>query len=269
MARDSILGESAITDFATLHFNPLEMSAVIMMHGSAAELRRALVCPCARIETGQGAAGCPACNGLGFVFPLPERCRTTLLDHSRNPKYAILAEGAHVTGDLSVTFPSGVLPGHGDMVLPECETHVVLEHFHRATAQVDIVPIEERRRSRDVPLHVVRPRAERLLYPSVTALESCYWLDAEGDLVRGVDGSDFVLDRRAGGVYVRWLSEIRGPERGKGYSIRYQAPAAYLVKMAAPRFRHEAGVPMPYFCVLDRLDRRSERDLVDNQGPTP
>jgi hypothetical protein len=58
----------------------------------------------------------------------------------------------------------------------------------------------------------------------------------------------------------RWV-EGRGPAPGKGWTVRYRAPAAYMVDGAAPFFRQENNEDVPYRVTASRLDRMDPDDL--------
>jgi len=260
LTRPSVLGDVNIASFHPLHFSPLEISAVIMQHGNEGSLRRALVCPCARVETGMGSVGCKACGGLSFVYPQELRCKTSFLDHGRMENHSQRAVGFDIDGSISVAFPAGVIPGRGDMLLPKCEPQVVLEQHHRALRQQDRAELARRQTDqRQGPLRVVPARAERLIYPDVLQVEGLFWTDDDGKLIEGKEGRDFRLER-GNGVAIKWIG-TRGPAQGQGYSIRYLAPTAYIVMRSGPTFRHENNINLPYTCRLERLNDLEERDL--------
>ena len=52
-----------------------------------------------------------------------------------------------------------------------------------------------------------------------------------------------------------------GPAPGDAWSVRYRAPAVYVVFTSAPRFRTEADQPMPQLVTVKRLDKVSHEDL--------
>lgn len=261
--RPSLLAGVNIAAFSSLHFNPLEIDAVIEEHGNWCEYRKGQLCPCARIETGQGNISCGVCRGLGWVYPAALRCRTKFLDSSRGGSSKMDPVGAIVSGQMQCTFRIGIVPARGDMILPECDEYVVHEQFHRAVQQVS----RSEMRSRLPPSGTDRAlpvRAERLLYPDVFEMESVTWIGVDADgkdvIMYGKEGTHYRLTTRDGGLWVDWTPGL-GPEQGKGYTVRYVAAAAYLVKGAVPAFRHEANVAMPYKSSLERLDKLQEDDL--------
>jgi hypothetical protein len=259
LLRASLLGDVNIAQFTPpLHFNPKELTELIIQHGTDSEYRRAMICPCSRIETGMAAIGCKACRGLGFLYPPELRCPTTFLNSGRSNDLRQQPAGYTTSGQMQVTFPSGLIPGRGDLVLPACEEHEVHEHFHRAVQQVDH---RELPRQFDVAPRPLRARAERLLYPEITKLEEVYWLQDRERPMRGREGVDFTLQTRNGGLHVVW-TDGRGPAPGEGYSLRYRAPATYMVEPGRALHRNEANVTLPYRATLHRLDQMAEADLA-------
>ncbi len=254
-----------IAQYQTIHFDPFEVDKLIQQHGSLCEYRKAIPCPCSRIETRTAAIGCQVCRGLRWVHP--ERCDWRFLDHSRTGRRQSTPAGRATHGELSVTFRMGIVPAEGDMVLPYCEEHVVYEHFVRDVQQVSERDVRDRISFREAP-RPQRPRVERLLYPDVLRVEMVCWIrETRGpqgrveELVLASPDTDYRLERTEDGKgrRIRFV-EGRGPARGVGYAVRYLAPAAYVVMGSDPSFRHEADVALPYRATLMRLDAYQERD---------
>jgi hypothetical protein len=263
----SLLGSAAdLSSFAAFHFNPAEIDGLIRVHGSDAEYRKGSVCPCSRIETGMGAVGCDVCRGLSWVYPQKRRGWCRFLDSSRTASAKWEPSGFVTSGTLSVTFPSGLVPAAGDMLLPCGEIHVVHEQFHRGVQQVNQGELRARARAdgnNAVPRRLTA-RVERLLYDNVV-LESIYWIEiinGKDELVEGRENVDFRLVSEGAhkGTRIDWVG-ARGPGQGKGYSVRYQAPAAYLVKQSVPVFRRENNTELPWKAVLGKLSDLAESDL--------
>jgi hypothetical protein len=253
-----------IGNFPAIHINPAELNALIVRHGSWAEYRKAVLCPCNRKETGMGSVGCKVCNGLGWAYPAELRQRCKFLDSSRTGQNRFEPSGHIVQGNLTVSIQAPLIPALGDVLMPCGERHIVHEQLHRALDQVDQ---REVRATADYG-HRTRPsgpKAERLLYRDNVEVESLYWAveptgpDDDG-LRRGRIGTDFRLVPEGAGTRIEWVG-TRGPARGKGYGVRYTADAAYMVKASMPVLRREANQQMPYRAVLDRLDKRQEADL--------
>jgi len=262
MARSSIGSAANIANFAAIHFNPREIDGLIGLHGNHSEYRKGVICPCNRIETGQGAAGCPQCRGLSWVHPKELRGRCMFLDASRSNRGKANPAGWTLSGTLQVTLPSALVPAVGDILLPCGEVHIVHEQFHRGVQQMS--QLELRRRARQDGNNAVPRRlgmrVERLLYDRVIKVEAVYWLDGDR-LVMARENSDYKLvsEGEGKGTRIDWLG-IRGPKQGDGYSIRYQAPAAYIVNETAPMFRHENNRSLPWRAGLDRLADLAEGD---------
>jgi hypothetical protein len=241
----------SINDFAHLHLDPHELSDLIETHGTGAELRRAVWCPCVRVETRAPRTGCPHCKGLRFTYPDKLRDDVVCLVQSRNPKRALVPAGELVTGIAVVTFPLGIVPGLGDMLLPEGEFHVVHESLWRAYQPIDNQTIRDRlRRTRDTEAPKIDPGPEILLYPKIACVEHLHWIDRETAKLCEGSAADYELQ----GATVVWR-EGRGPAAGDAYSIRYRAQAAYILNPGEPVTRAESGQGMPYRVEAQRLDK--------------
>jgi hypothetical protein len=151
-----------------------------------------------------------------------------------------------------------MIPAMGDMVLPCGDVHVVQETLFRdGSRRVTDSLLRDARRAPDHLPAPQRPRLERLLYPGVTCVEMVSYLNEAGDLVLATE-SQYALDSDS-----RWTwRDGFGPAPGAAWTVRYRAPAAYVVYTSAPMFRHEGGgSPMPYRVQAQRLDRASAEDL--------
>lgn len=235
--------------FALLHVNQDELEDVILEHGQGAELRRAVRCPCARPETGQPSVSCLGCRGLGYFYPESMREPVVVLLHSRNPKREDQAAGSRVRGDAQATFTLGVIPAAGDLVLPEAEVHTVHQLLQRAYNPVRPETLRDRLDD-GVTLPDLGPAEDRLVYPSVAMIEAVAWKPSTGVPVVGREGTDFDL---TDGNRITWRPG-RGPEGGASFSVRYRAPAVYVVEYDPSAYRAEAGTRYPYKATVHRLD---------------
>jgi len=259
--------------FPNLHVDADELDDLVHDHGQGAEWRPAVRCPCARLETRLASSACKACRGLGYYYPANKREPIIVLLSSRQPKREDLAAGRVVRGDVQATFPVGIRPAPGDMVLPDEETHTVSEVIYRRHQQIRPAGFDDRRvlpaatlpavtSRKDVPeLQPVQaePDGDRLIYGDGVVIESIWYFP------RGRNHSEPV-EARAGSDYDLVGNEIRwrpgqGPEPGEGYTVRYQAPAAYIVEYDPALYRQEAGTRYPFRCAMHRLDKWGERDL--------
>jgi hypothetical protein len=238
-----------------VHLRPEEYDRLIEAHGNSCEYRRAMLCPCRRIDAGTPALGCKHCRGLGYLYPPSMRMPMILLDVSRSGNLKLVAAGLVAQGQISLTFPRGFLPGRGDIVLPDGDLHLVQEQLWRGgTRRVPREALREDREPGAVPL-VQRPRLERLLYPCEVQIEAVYYI--AGENLHCARPSEYTLTDDN-----RWTwREGFGPEEGEAWSIRYRAPAAYMVENASPVFRHEADEGCPYRVEAKRLDRLGPDDL--------
>tara|TARA_R110002110_G_scaffold30588_1_gene108188 strand:- start:9 stop:557 length:549 start_codon:yes stop_codon:yes gene_type:complete len=171
---------------------------------------------------------------------------------------AQLAGGEILTGTAQVTFPLGIHPAHGDMVLPDGEVHVVHETLWRANNPVDGRRVKSRITSTDEVPSRPKARRERILYPKVAALEAVWYWGGER-AVEATEGHDFRYD---GDGEVRWF-DGRGPGQGEAFTVRYLAPAAYMLNPGEPAYRHEGDREFPYKAIAQRLDRWGDPDHRD------
>lgn len=242
-------------DFPETSLDAGEFADLIESRGVGCMLRRAVRCPCQRIETRQPRMGCPTCKGLGYAYPEELTTPTVAIVQSRSARRQNMGSGQQVTGTCSVTFLPGIIPAQGDQIIPDGDEHAVQQVLRRSVAQV--VPEVVRGRA-TAPEHlapVIRATTEALLYPDVTRVEALHWLDGEGRLRMGIEGRDY---RRVDNV-IEFLGDS-GPAPGTAYTIRYRAPAVYVLSPAEPVAR-TAELDFPYKCEAQRLDRWGEGDL--------
>lgn len=240
------------------HLSPLEFDALLRAHGSPVEYRPAIACPCVRIDTRMPAGTCPTCKGLGRVYPEALRKQVTVLDTQRSATLRLERAGLAAQGTIQLTFPVGVIPALGDMVLPCGDVHIVQETLFRdGTRRVTDAMIRDARRAPDHLPVAQRERTERLLYPGISCIELASYINADGAFVMATE-AQYTIDADS-----RWTwKEGFGPAPGAAWTVRYRAPAAYVVYTSSPMFRHEGGGgPMPYRVQAQRLDKVSAEDL--------
>jgi hypothetical protein len=248
--------DAALADFASFHIDLQELDHLVAEYGVDCLLRRAVRCPCVRIETRQARISCPACNGLGFAHPeaLEESLRALVLNRSSSKR--MLPPGETHDGQAVITFPLGITPSIGDQVWPAGETHVVQELIFRAARQVDLVAMRARSTDQDDDPPRGALREDRLLYPDVVTIDSVCWFDGERLVFAGQ--ADY---RRRPLGRIEW-SGTAGPPPGSAYSVRYTAPAAYQVFTVEPVFRGGGqGAGYPYRVTAIALHKLSDRDL--------
>lgn len=251
-----LLLQTSVADFAQFHIDPQELDDIISIHGIGCTYRKSMICPCLRIETGQPRAGCLACHGLGNVYPKDLEEGIVALVVNRNPRRTAAAPGEFITGSVVITFPLGIVPGRGDMVLPEKEQHLVHQVVRRAEMQIDPGVVRDRATATDHAAPKVKVAGDRLLYADIEEIEDLYWLDEHQALKRGAAGRDY----KRVGAELRWV-DGHGPDAGRAYSVRYRAKAAYVVNPAEPATRGESENFYPYRAEAMRLDRWGLPDL--------
>lgn len=250
-----ILDAVNVGEVEGIHFNSAEFDALIAAHGSSGELRRSLYCPCVRIDTRTPDASCKHCNGIGKIYPEKLREPLIFLDSSRTANQQWAAAGVVVKGTIQVTFPTGTIPGEGDMILPDGEEHVVHEQLFREGAnRVDDGLLRIHRQSPDAVKPALKKARERLLYPTRCCVEHVAY--RRGPELLSAHPSEYHVAED--GTWT-WRGDA-GPEPGHSWSVRYRAAAVYVVHDAVPRLRVEQDTPMPYLVTAKRLDKHAFED---------
>lgn len=265
--------------FPTVRPRPELIDRLIERDGTPGEFRRGMSCPCVRPDTNRPELGCKVCRGHGIMYPAHLRePLIRALGSGRTATAALEAGGVVVTGDMKLTFPSRLRPTHYDLWLPRGDEHVVeerlhhqydrvedFEHLHRASwpYQPGDAPRDEPGLHNGTGAYDDRPtprQREVLLYPAIRCVEAVVWRDARGDLVEGIEGVDWRLDTDGDAVKVAFLG-ARRPARGDAYTIRYRAPAAYVVGRTEPVAVMSGCTNLPMRCTLHRLDKRQHADM--------
>lgn len=254
-----ILPNENVARFDGVHLDPAEFDVILAEHGTSGEWRRAIVCPCFRPDTGTARIDCPHCGGRRYTYPEHLREPMIVLDTQRRTTFKRIAAGELADGTVHLTFPSHVIPSTGDMWLPDGEEHVVTETFVRdGTRRVERAHLLPSRTY--VPDH--RPvegggaRVERLLYERPCCVEAVTW-EVGAELRYGTAGFDFTVD--ADGSW-RWAAG-RGPEPGHAWTVRYRAPAAYMLGTEGASYRTEGDSAMPRLVTARRLDKVVSNDI--------
>ena len=234
-----------------------QIQRFIETNGISVEWRRGVTCPCLRADTRRPRQECPHCKGLGHIYPEDRRLPTTVLMSSRQPNGKPWAVGDLVTGTVAFTFLSGGgIPHAGDLIFPQkdgepTELHEVEQALVRAQNQVDTRNLTDRLTLASSALPKQTPMPERLRYQADIHID---WIGSEARegassrIVRGEEGVDLDLV----GNEIRWKPG-RGPAAGTSYSIRYTAPAAYMI--ADSTHRAVADVTLPRSVKGIRLDQ--------------
>lgn len=260
---------------AFLPVNPERYNRLIERRGVYGELRRSIICPCVRVETGAPRTECPSCNGLGRFYPHTDDARLSVcaLLTNRKPSGSDREPGHMVDVEARISFPVPLIPGRGDMFIPtpddqgngSGEVHIVDETFYSG-ARVDgaaaVAEIAARDGLTDLTPVATQTRTYTLRYPAdvpgcALSIERLAWWSGT-EAVIGKDGIDYVLD----GNTIRFFVG-RGPSAGGDtVSVRYRAPAAYVVEHNPAFFRASAGRTLPFSAGVKRLDKVGVRDLL-------
>jgi|GEM_PF-2998034 hypothetical protein len=254
--------EISLGNFARLPLDPELYDELIETEGIEVTVRRAVPCPCVRIETLRSRVRCPHCNGLRWTYPRELELELVALVLNRSPKRVLQAPGEIVTGTVTCTFTREYIPGAGDLVLPQRERHVVTQTLIHKENQHRLAALRQQERARAVPQELLpKPDVpgDRLLYSNPLSIDYVAFIDG-GRLVLGRDGVHW---RLVDGC-LEW-TDLAGLQPGDAYSVRYTAPAAYMLNPGEPVARAGVDGFLPYRCQGMRLDRWSSVDLLDNR----
>lgn len=225
--------------------DPQEMSLHIETFGQELERRPSERCPCVRPETRQASMGCLACRGLGFFHPEADRECVTAHIHSRRPNINNTEAGQVRQGPISLLFPLGVIPRQGDWILPGNEVHLVREVMVRASNEVSRGALSLAAANDRLNYTQPAPKNEYLLYTDIKAVDALFYMGPDGVPIKAVEELHYRIATHEvmGAVRseVLWLKD--GPEPGHAYTIRYQAPAIYMV-VEPPVDRLGGGYPL-------------------------
>lgn len=233
-------------------------SEAIVRDGNSGEIWRGLPCPCVRPDSRIPRLDCSICKGVGYAYPLSMREPTMYLDTSRSGSNKVGQAGLVVSGSITLSIAPCRPLTSGDLIRPDDEVHVVTERMWHGNAPTNTPHdlMRAMRIDRQVPLAQRAGRPPRLLYPAVG--EDC--IDAvvyirDDELVEASASDYRVLE----GGYFAWLGDA-GPPPGLSWSVRYQAPATYMVQGTMPMYRQQGGGQLPWRVVAQRYDRVSQND---------
>lgn len=96
-------------------FRPQEFERVILQHGKYVVWRKALLCPCSNLNTGQAVLDCTSCDGSGFIYVDPVRIRAHMLSFDQSTKI-YEKFGMWVEGNTMVTVMPKYRLAHRDSI---------------------------------------------------------------------------------------------------------------------------------------------------------
>lgn len=227
--------------------------ALLARDGIPCEVRRGAPCPCAAGTSKVPESGCPGCSGLGYTYPPGLRTRLSILITGRNKQATGRGAGPVGVGTCSATFPGGTQPRIGDQIWPEGE---LVEVEQLVVFRVEHKPAE--RAQRIAIQSFTAPPAENrvrrpglLLYPGIGELIWAGYLGDTGTVE--ITPSSIGLFPLGNSTQVRLPSDL---QHLTAISVRYQAPAVYMVSRAHPTRRLSAPDPLlPSRVDLIGLDR--------------
>jgi len=258
---DEVGATANIGDFAEFHINPEEINAIIEIHGVGAEFRRGVMCPCQRPESGMARSECSVCKGVGWTYPKARYEPAVVLLTSRRGNLRFDAGGTVVDGQASCTFPMGYTPRRGDVIMPECEIHLVDQILYRQQKQLTGSELRENATVFDqLPPAVVKQR-DRLLYDDAVIVWVHYIQGYGTKDEKLVEAHQGVHYRLAPGGEIVWLDDAMAPLPGQSFTVSYEAPAAYIVLRGEPVLRMEGGQRIPWRTDVERLDKWALEDF--------
>jgi len=264
------IGSGDVFDESRYLFDLSGLDRFIAERGVFFEWRRGITCPCARVETHEPRGTCLVCKGIGTAYPPRRVERTVAMMTSRAPTTEERAAGVVITGRVTMSFPTEApIPRLNDLVFPQeildpCitpetataedwtpfELHVVEEQLTRAYQPVGAITANA---TIDAPYQAppVPPVAPEVLrYDDPVSIDEIVWI--EGDqLVMGRGGYRIHTDEK-GRTAIRWAPQA-GPAAGQVYTVRYTAPAAYVI--IESQFRGTGNKRLPRKIDAIRLDQ--------------
>lgn len=256
MSKRSRFSVSGTDQFPILQLDEDELNDVIETHGQCCVVRPMLPCPCRRGEMATPDIRCTSCNGTGRLYPVALEEPAMVLLLSRTPRGEAKPVASVDMADAQATFTLPTQPGDGDMVLPDGEVHVVTQQIRRTVTEVTHELLEEEPEAGLPGLAVIPPTpAKELLIYSGAEIGAVYWYDRPNKRAVAAHEGEYDLVGRE----FRWRDGF-GPPPGVHYSIRYRAPAAYIVKLDPALYRQDGGARVPFRCAVMRLDKYAVRD---------
>lgn len=208
----------------------------IEAHGVDVNLRKGILCPCVKEETGQPDASCNLCDGWAYTWDAGSVVRAFGPNRRINRNYE--EPGSIDLADAYFTFLSDVFVSHGDRFTVPVENIVYSEIFTKGKINALTGLTKEKSR-----------------FTTINAVERAVW--SERSPATGIPytyvlhelsyGTDFTI---INGNTVSWITNA--PPNGARYSIRYRTHSEYLAW--APRGRAEGAVNFPYVYLCKRID---------------
>lgn len=234
------------------HLSYSDLKNFIRAHGVSASIKRAVLCPCVKEDTGQPSLNCGVCRGIGFAYitTMPDNlnCITTkiLIGQRAQQKNWNRKGGYTKTGQTTAT-TFGYIPSIGDLIKPSVDIETINDEFHKRG-----------------DLYTNGKTSEFLLHDRIKEVEGIFGINANKTvLVEYRRDIDFKIDGRK----IEWLQTGNPPALGERYIVRYQAIPDYIVISTEPSFyvehdndepvnvREELDKPIVYDVNLTRIDK--------------
>lgn len=222
-----ITGSAATAGAAAQHFDAGEFNDAITTHGTSALWRRNRICPCRDPRTHQAKLDCPVCEN-GLLWDEGREISIFAFNRKRDDLYDV--PGQRLEGATQFSFPSGIVPGHLDMLVLLIGQMVVNNEIH-VRGDVDNA-------GRSTERLRVRPAY------GVEFVEAI----VSGSLVQYELGTDLSINESGD---IEWVPG-RGPAADIIYTMRYRARPTYVAW--SPYGRDEGGQVMPHRTLALRYD---------------
>lgn len=246
-----------VTDFPALELSVEELDDLIVQRGVGALYSKGFRCPCLRPETLQPRAGCDFCKGLGWAYPADQEEPVVAAIFNRQArKLTAQAQGDIASDSAVILLPSEFHAAEGDRIRPDGQLHTVQQLIRRQIQAIHPATVNQASSFVGEAYPVSPPVEDPLLYPDVEKrnIEAILYrvmIDGEWKLRQaGVGSWDLIRGR------IFWRSGD-GPVAGEIYTVRYRAPAVYVLFPFEEAARGEGGVFLPVRYEGKRLDRLS------------
>lgn len=236
------------------HFSFTELKNFIRAHGVSADIKRAILCPCIKEDTGQPSINCGVCRSSGWAYLQGDTEKTApcgkplkvIMGGRQNLKKFNRIGGYSQTGRTNAVF-FNYMPASGDLVSPKVDIEIINDEFHKRGH-----------------LYSNGKTSEFLLMEKVIIVEGIFTVSIDKtSIVEYIQGTDFLMNGRK----IEWIGGANSPALGESYAVRYQAVPQYVVMEASPSFhvehdddepqriKEDIDKPIVYDVELTRLDK--------------
>ena len=206
------------------HLSFSDLKNFVRAHGVSALIKRAIVCPCVKEDTGQPSINCGVCRGTGFAYleNNPENSNCTgkrIIMGARSQQKNWNRKGGYTKTGQTTAVICDYLPSVGDLVQPKVDIEIINDEFHKRGH-----------------LYNNGKTSEFLFHERIKKVEGIYCVNADKtQLVSYIKDIDFRMNERL----IEWIQGGNSPNLGERYTVRYQAIPEYIVLTSEPSFHVE------------------------------